>query len=270
MMLVQLAAVARRTGYPVVEVEGWKTRGRPGDMGRIETVTCHHTGNGNAPGNYPSLRVVRDGRPGLAGPLAHLGIGLDGTIYVIAAGKCNHAGRSKEDEYTNPHAIGIEAEAVGTPGADGDWPPKQVEAYVRLCRALIEEFRLNVHDVLGHKETAAPAGRKSDPSFAMGAFRNKVADCDLSKPPRELAEMDPQEWTRLERLLDERIETVVTRILTKDPLVVNRVSKAAAAADPNAKPSKASITWALGNIEGDQDDDRDAQRAEAKSNRPPA
>lgn len=183
----QLADVARRTGYPVVEVAGWKTRGRPGGMSDVRTVICHHTANGGAPGNYPSLRVVRDGRPGLPGPLAQYGLGVDGTIYVIAAGKSNHAGVSRSTDYTNSHAIGIEAEAIGVPGAKGDWPAAQMEAYVRLCKALVEEFAgVQVADVRGHKETCAPVGRKSDPSFGMSAFRENVADCDLSQPPKEL------------------------------------------------------------------------------------
>jgi hypothetical protein len=181
MMLTQLADVARRTGYPVVEVAGWKTRGRPGGMLQVQTVTCHHTANGGAKGNYPSLRVVRDGREGLPGPLAQYGLGRDGTIYVIAAGRCNHAGVSRSSAYINSHAVGIEAEAIGVPGAKGDWPPAQMDSYHRLCRALVDEFgSVEVKDVRGHKETCAPEGRKSDPSFDMAAFRAMVSRTDLT------------------------------------------------------------------------------------------
>lgn len=194
MMLTGLAKLARRTGYPVVEVAGWKTRGRPGGMSDIRTITCHHTANGGAKGNYPSLRVVRDGRTGLPGPLAQLGIGVDGTIYVIAAGKSNHAGVSRSNDYTNSHAIGIEAEAEGVPGDREDWPPKQRESFVRLCRALVNEFPgVQIADVRGHKETCSPAGRKSDPSFSMPAFRTEVTACDLSNPPEELDDMSAAE-----------------------------------------------------------------------------
>ncbi len=41
----------------------------------------------------PSLGVIRDGRPGLKGPLSQLGLGRDGAYYVIAAGRAQHAGR---------------------------------------------------------------------------------------------------------------------------------------------------------------------------------
>lgn len=184
-MLTQLVAVARRTGYPVVEVAGWKTRGRPGGMSDIRTIICHHTANGGAPGNYPSLRVVRDGRPGLPGPLAQYGLGVDGTIYVIAAGKSNHAGVSRSNDYTNSHAIGIEAEAVGVPGAEGDWSAPQMDSYARLCAALVDEFHLSVSDVRGHKETCAPVGRKSDPSFSMDPFRARVGVANLKTSPTQ-------------------------------------------------------------------------------------
>jgi N-acetylmuramoyl-L-alanine amidase len=256
MMLTELAEIARRTGYPVREVEGWRTRGRPGGMIDVRTITCHHTANGGAPGNYPSLTVVRDGRGDLPGPLAQLGLGVDGTIYVIAAGKSNHAGVSKSPRFTNPYAIGIEAEARGTPGAVGDWPPRQMESYARLVRALIDHYRLPVTAVLGHKETAAPAGRKSDPSFPMRDFRGDVKRVDLSQPPKELNEMNDKDWERLEKLLDARVKAMVIHVLTREPIVLNRPTAAAKAADPKAVGSRGSVTWALGNIEGDQDDDR--------------
>jgi hypothetical protein len=199
MMLTSLATIARRTGYPVIEVAGWKTRGRPGGMFDIRTITVHHTANGGAPGNFPSLRVVRDGRLRLPGPLAQYGLGVDGTIYVVAAGKCNHAGVSLRVEYTNPHAIGIEAEAEGVPGDPQDWPPRQRESYVRLCRALVDEFpKVLIRDVRGHKETAAPPGRKSDPTFNMTEFRRDVASCDLSQPPKEIPHMiDDKDVTKI-------------------------------------------------------------------------
>lgn len=84
MMLTDLATVLRAAGLKVQEVPGWKTRGH-GQMTSVETIACHHTA-GPKTGNYPSLGVVRDGRPGLDGPLAQLGLARDGTWLVIAAG----------------------------------------------------------------------------------------------------------------------------------------------------------------------------------------
>lgn len=160
-----LARVARKTGYPVVEVAGWKTRGH-GSMGVVQTIVAHHTA-GPKSGNYPSLATVRSGRPGLPGPLAHFGIGRDGTIYVIAAGLAWHAGAVRKSAYSNSHAIGIEAENTGL---GEEWSVAQLDAYVKLCRALVDEFKLDVADVLGHKEICAPVGRKPDPNFSGNGF----------------------------------------------------------------------------------------------------
>jgi len=174
-MYTQLAAVARRTGYPVTEVPGWKTRTRPQAMKDIRTITCHHTANGGAKGDYPSYNTVLNGRgSALPGPLAQYGIGVSGRIYVFAAGSANHAGESLKEDYEKVHAIGIEAEAVGVPGAKGDWPEKQMDSYAKLCHELRMEFGLGVEDVRGHKETCKPKGRKSDPSFSMDTFRARV------------------------------------------------------------------------------------------------
>jgi hypothetical protein len=191
MMLTQLATVARRTGYPVIEVPGWKTRtttdehGRPEQMADVLGVTCHHTANGGARGDAPSLHTVRDGRPDLEGPLAHYVLGVSGAIYVVAAGHANHAGRSLKPGYQSGHRIGIEAEAIGLPGSKSDWPGAQMDAYARLCAALVDEFDFTVADVLGHKETCSPPGRKSDPSFSMPAFRRQVAAVNLRIRPAQ-------------------------------------------------------------------------------------
>jgi N-acetylmuramoyl-L-alanine amidase len=193
-MLTGLADIARKAGLTVVEVPGWETRGH-GPMSDVRTVTNHHTANGGAAGDAPSLRVVRDGRPGLAGPLAHLVVGRTGTVYVVAAGLCWHAGASLHPDFTNAHAIGIEAEAAGD-GRDTDWPPAQTLALARLNAALIRHHGLDVADARGHKETCAPAGRKIDPSFDMSVFRRTVARADLTQPITEatVAKLDPDDY----------------------------------------------------------------------------
>ena len=181
-----LARVAKRTGYPVVEVKGWKKRGY-GQMVKAESVMCHHTA-GPRTGNYPSLNVVTHGRPGITGPLTNYGIGRDGTIYVIAAGRANHAGRVAKTMWSNTRSIGIEAENTGT---GETWSTAQLDAYVRLCAELCKEFKWPVtrDRVVGHKEAAVPRGRKIDPNFStpslsMNQFRAyvKAGSYKRSKP----------------------------------------------------------------------------------------
>ncbi|MGV2822458.1 N-acetylmuramoyl-L-alanine amidase [Brevibacterium casei] len=169
MYLTALATIARRTGYPVVERPGWKSRGR-GPMAGVKSVICHHTAGGPK-GNYPSLGVVQNGRPGLPGPLAHYGLGRDGTIYVIAAGRASHAGVVDTTSHSNSYAIGIEAENTGR---GEKWSAKQMDAYAKLCRELCDHYKIPISQVRGHKEVARPRGRKPDPSFNMDNFRKMV------------------------------------------------------------------------------------------------
>jgi len=172
--------VLRDAGLKVVEVDGWKTRGH-GGMGAIQGILAHNTAGpyqSQTSSNYPSLRVVRDGRDGLPGPLAQLGIGFDGTWYVIAAGRCWHAGKVDSRKYNNTHALGIEAE---NPGDGSPWPKAQYDSYVRGVAALIDEWNGSI-GVRGHKEAAIPHGRKIDPTFNMAQFRADVRAVDLTTP----------------------------------------------------------------------------------------
>lgn len=172
MMLTDLATAARKSGLTVIEIPGWRTHGH-GQMSGVRTIVAHHTATKtSAPGDYPSINVVRNGRAGLSGPLSQLGLGRDGTVYVIAAGLSYHAGKTHHRDQGNAYAIGIEAEHPGT----GPWPKRQRDAYVRLCAALVDHYGLTVSRVQGHKEVAAPTGRKSDPNFDMDAFRADITD----------------------------------------------------------------------------------------------
>jgi hypothetical protein len=190
-MLTELADVLRSAGLKVMEEPGWKTRGH-GQMAGVLTITCHHTANGGTIGNSPSLRVVKEGRPGLSGPLSQLFLARDGTWHVVAAGVSYHAGVSRENRFTNKWAVGIEAEAKGVPGTASDWPKVQVDSYARGCAALVKRYQLSVADVRGHKETCDPPGRKSDPSFDMAAFRRQVGAelVKLNTPIEEIPTME--------------------------------------------------------------------------------
>lgn len=172
-MLTDLANILRKANLTVVEEPGWKTRGH-GVMKSVKSIIVHHTA-GPATGEYPSLRVVRDGRADLPGPIAQLGLGRSGKWYVIAAGKAYHAGSTKDDAiFGNPNAIGIEAEGKGTPAdATGHkyWPAAQWNSYVRGVKALQAAYGIPTSRVLGHKEAVVPAGRKIDPNFSMTEFR---------------------------------------------------------------------------------------------------
>jgi hypothetical protein len=184
--LIWLPEVLTRAGLKVALVDGWETRGI-GDVGRTLGVLCHHT-VGRRSGNMPSLNVLINGRPGLSGPLSQLGLGRDGTYYIIAAGRAQHAGKGTWMGVSggNTHFIGIEAENTG--GTDDlPWPAVQMDAYHRGVAAILKHAGLGPERCAGHKEFALPAGRKPDPSFDMVAFRTSVAAIlNGSTPPPTL------------------------------------------------------------------------------------
>jgi hypothetical protein len=171
-MLTDLADVARSAQLHVVELDRWPARGHgPMNPSGPRTVTVHHTA-GPATGDAPSLGVVRDGRPDLAGPLAHYLLARSGTVYVVAAGLAWHTGRTREPWQANAYSIGIEVENAGTP--TDRYPAEQLEALRRLCRALCDHYGIPIPRVLGHREICAPPGRKIDPlpeTLDMRAFR---------------------------------------------------------------------------------------------------
>jgi hypothetical protein len=171
--LTWLPEVLEDAGLKVAEQPGWRTRGRR-EMGIVKGVMCHHT-SGSARGVMPSLGVITDGRPDLAGPLAQLGLGRDGTFFVVAAGQCNHAGRGMWQGLStgNSSFIGIEAENTGS--NNDPWPAVQLDAYRRGVAAILRKIGANPVMCCGHKEYALPHGRKDDPSFDMVEFRTQVA-----------------------------------------------------------------------------------------------
>ncbi|MFD0657164.1 peptidoglycan recognition protein family protein [Thermocatellispora tengchongensis] len=168
--LTQLADVAQRTGCPVVEVTGWRTRGH-GPQPEVRGIVCHHTAG------WADMHIVRDGWPGLDGPLSHFWLRRDGTIYVVAAGRCWHNAPSTSPDHDNSSSIGIEAENDGR----APWPAVQLAAFKALCAELCREFGLTAAAVKGHKEVNR---QKVDPhSIDMTAFRAEVARLMKESPP---------------------------------------------------------------------------------------
>lgn len=170
--LTQLAAVARRTGFQVVELPGWQTAGH-GEMGQVEGVVLHHDASNRATKStgLQLAQAIRVGRPDLPGPDAHYYIDRAGVIYVMAAGLCWHAGAVRSTYYANAHSIGIEA---GNDGTGEPWAPAVMASYIALTSELLTEFDLAVGRAGGHREVCSPVGRKIDPTFDVNAFRSLV------------------------------------------------------------------------------------------------
>ncbi|HEY9353032.1 MAG TPA: N-acetylmuramoyl-L-alanine amidase [Nocardioides sp.] len=167
-----LPGLLRDAGLRVVEVDGWRDRGRPGSFAPVG-VLCHHTATRKSTSDSAVVRLLRVGRSDLPGPLSQLGLARDGTVYIIAAGRANHAGRAKSSGAVaagdgNELYIGIEAfnDGVGEP-----WPAVQREAYELLAAVLSVEVTGNsAQTVRAHRETSITG--KIDPrGIDMGDFR---------------------------------------------------------------------------------------------------
>lgn len=172
--LIWLPDVLKNAGLKVSPVPDWENRGR-GDVSTIKGVICHHTVGGPT-GNMPSLNTLVNGRGGsnpLPGPLSQLGLGRDGTFYIIAAGRANHAGVGEWKGITkgNSSFIGIEGENTGKMD-DFPWPEVQMDAYQRGVAAILKHIGQGADMCCGHKEYAP--GRKPDPLFDMNVFRLEV------------------------------------------------------------------------------------------------
>ena len=178
MKLSNLGNELRAAGLTVVETAGWQNRGYNGqDLVSIDGVLWHHTAtNRNAfvNANAPTLNMCVNGRSDLAGPLCHIVLGRDGTVYLVAAGLANHAGRGSaagipRDE-GNWRLIGIEMESSGV--APWDWTDDQIRVApylgAALERAQLMDQPEDLRVQIGHLEYSSEG--KIDPAGWPGGM----------------------------------------------------------------------------------------------------
>jgi len=182
----------RKYGVPVVEIDGWQTRGKdlaPTMLGSVN----HHTG-GAVKGAIPSLNVLINGRSDLPGPLCNVGLGRDGVARLIAAGRANHAGTGSWHGHTGNSAhYGLEWEHSG--GPNEPIPDHLVDVAARI-HAAFADGHYHSSEVCQHWEWAPT--RKVDyckGRLSAAAFREKVSGYLTAggyKPPADPAK---EEWT---------------------------------------------------------------------------
>lgn len=209
---IGLLAHLRHWGLRVEPKDGWRRRHRPYNF-YPKGVIVHHTASGKDSGNFASEDIVTSGRSDLPGPLCQFLLGRDGTVKVISSGYSNHAGYGGPragipENMGNTYTYGIEAEnnGVGEP-----WSATQLNAYYRLCAALLDWMGVkDVNRVFGHKEWAP--GRKIDPAGVnMDKFRanvQKALDQGPSVQTVRLSRLKPgkrnSDVTKLKRRLTRR------------------------------------------------------------------
>jgi hypothetical protein len=170
------------------------------------------------PTDFPSLNLITyQGNATTPPPLANLGLGRSGTIYVIAAGRANHAGEGNwRGLMGNASVLGIEAEHTGK--ASDPWPAAQLDAYVKLSAQICQRAGFGVEMVCGHKEWAPR--RKIDPiSLDMDDMRRRIA-----RAMEDEMEPVPQPSWLSNEVIDRLMAAgvIVTRP-TLEPLVIWRM-----------------------------------------------
>lgn len=160
----------------VVEVAGWQSRGS--ESFDPEGFVWHHTA-GASSGNSPSLNVCIHGRAGLAGPLCNVFLARDGTVYVVAAGRANHAGAGGWAGLAGNSAVyGLEAENDGRQ----PWTATQLDLAARIASALgtatdkmcmhrewAPRRKPDMHTETGDAMRARVDALRADPSVSCGS-----------------------------------------------------------------------------------------------------
>lgn len=189
----QIIAALKKWHVVYVEYPGWRTRGRPGGLTDVVGMIEHHTGGGSASASYLAF-LFKEGRPaeGIPGPLCNVATAANGTVYLGAAGRANHAGSGsvitmthvEDEDYKgyeselkpgpdglngNPRYYGNEWIYSGTTPPD----PRQYRGAVLWTVAMCDAHGWSALSAIGHREHSR---RKNDPyGVKMYEFRKEVA-----------------------------------------------------------------------------------------------
>jgi len=163
----------RAQGLTVHEVDGWQSRGRDGSFAP-KGVIEHHDASSIKSGNAGALPIIIKGRSDVPGPLAQFQVGRDGTWFIVAAGKSNHAGLGGPiigiaKNLGNANLYGVE---VANSGLGEVYSPALHNSLNRGFACILNEVDQPTSHLIGHKEWAP--GRKTDPRHAMSWRRAQV------------------------------------------------------------------------------------------------
>lgn len=187
--LDDLANVCRRTGFPVIEVDGWQRRARSGNKpyenGRPTHIMAHHTASPPSSDGWDDVNYCTFGAD--AAPLTNLYISRAPAIYVCAGGPTNTNGSGHDswaggvpDDSMNSYALGIEGANNGT---GEPWPEEQQRCYNALVIELRAAYGIPAGKVRAHFEwapdrkidTAGPSRWAQTGSWDMDEFRGDTA-----------------------------------------------------------------------------------------------
>ena len=171
-----IVTALRDYGLKVELYRGWQTRGSSSFAPRCAVV--HHDAIPTRWVAPPSILI--NGRSDLPGPLCNFALNAAGTVWMIAAGRANHAGTGGWHGCVgNSSAWGTEAQNAGT--GSQVWPDAQLDAYVALNAACCDFSNFDPSMVCRHAEwtsrkidAAGPWQGGGNWSDDMGRFRLDV------------------------------------------------------------------------------------------------
>ncbi|GAA5143360.1 hypothetical protein GCM10023340_08640 [Nocardioides marinquilinus] len=208
---IRTTAKALQIDVDVVELPGWRDRGRPASTGTFRPVggLWHHTGGSPDTPAYVDWMTL-EGRPDLPAPLCQTAVGRRGVIYLCAAGRANHAGVARAAGTVaagDGNSLYWGTECLNT-GSEG-WSPAQYGAMVVLGVVKMDVLGTSAQAQRMHRETSTTG--KWDPGMLdADDFRRDLARAharlhakpDPEPQPFPLAARGLVELDDLQRALD--------------------------------------------------------------------
>jgi len=208
----ELRRALKRAGLQVEYQPGWNSKEiNPFNSGPWAGVVLHHTANGGAAGDHPSLYWMMNNqyKPVRA---AHFLIGRSGKLMCTSGSGAYHAGAGGPltlagtyiaPTQGNAAMVGIEIESKGTDprtdasvGSVDGLTPQQVDAAVKLTVALLDLMGLGVKSVIRHADWTNGGfdgnprlptyGRKNDVLQPLSFWRRRIRRHQLATRAKRL------------------------------------------------------------------------------------
>lgn len=207
MRLLWLPDVLADADVPFRVIHGWQNSGR--DLSMVRGVVWHDTVTPDTWGNRRVDELLRDGRPGVPGPLAQLGVDFNARVVIVAAGRANHNGYGRWGN----NSLGIEVYAAGgLAGRERPWTAGQADTVIRATAAIQRH--------LGHTMQHGEGHREQDPDRKIDPY-----DINLSRLRIRVGELlvTPKGWD--EMATKDEIKAALREVMTEDDYLVQHGSR---------------------------------------------
>ncbi|MEE9385276.1 MAG: peptidoglycan recognition family protein [Nannocystaceae bacterium] len=168
-----------------VAAQDERVNGRPRSFTPVGII-LHHTASARRPTELNGIRIMKEGRRNLPGPLCQIYVGRLGGVVVVTEGLANHAGKGRGAVLASTRAsktvcatggdttggnrwfIGIEVENDGRDEPYGEATLRMIET---ISAALLNAHGWSQEVVIGHREWTR---RKIDPVYDMNEMRARI------------------------------------------------------------------------------------------------